>query len=667
MITPEENYKVFFDLYKPISLEEFLSSIGEEQPNHFSSQHSKLESTVSRISRIVSKDAIDRGVLKEYPFFKKQGVRGLSDVLNDLVNEVNTSAAIYKTNKAGIILLCGPTGSGKTVIGEALERGLMSDFLENPCYAFRFKTENESINCSFDESPINLFTSLKTLAPDYIREKYARYSKGELCFSCVENYRKVTDEIATHPEDTFPPKGEEQTFEKLLSKGVEIMRIGPKSSIVDLSDRTLPLNLTKIIKNANRGILHINIDNLEWENIPPTNYKFLLSLRDNVIPINDGTYFKPDMFTIIYGNEDVLEMFKKESPQLVDRLLPVYVRRNLSHSEESKIIKKGIDLAGGVGYSCIPKVVFNLLAKFCVGTRIDLDGRDGNIEELLEAYDRYENYKKLKKEEYEMIMDRLNFSSENPPIDGWVKGVSNSSFINSFMDYASNSNKSTKKCFTLEDVIKLMNKMDYQYDEFDYDEKELYEDGDYRETRTHIRHLIYDIVRRDVNYAYLAIINGGSISEIENLFNEFYSDQKLRDTTRAVKVEGDKMSIESHLEELSSKLGIDKGKRKDFELDINDLLDEYNEKSFSREDANEGGLPFTFLDIILKDSQLISNKGSLEEYVTWENILTDGAISKNDEERVKKLKMHLADSSDKGGYCFNCANSVLKLFARDLK
>jgi hypothetical protein len=290
-------------------------------------------------------------------------IRGLREVKKNFVEAISKAEFISKQGYIPMILLIGPTSSGKTVIAETL-RGFYYTKLQENASVYTLSINNKV--CPYKESPYDIFRSMlpfdieevglsqldRSIPSDEGVADIKTYSvpeeqkigipvtrKGpELCATCRHN---LEDAIRERRE---ADKAGQDTKENKTNIG--IVEAFPQTATVQLNDEKLPDKFYQIITNANRGFLLIGADKSRLSSINPRTYQFLVGLYDNTLSDQNGNRVPLDMLVIINANEDFFAVgeHKKEleiesATPLKERMIMVKVRRNLSYSEEEKMYR----------------------------------------------------------------------------------------------------------------------------------------------------------------------------------------------------------------------------------------------------------------------------------------------------------------------------------------
>jgi predicted Ser/Thr protein kinase len=629
-----ELFKSFYRLpFQEISFSQYLNLVQEDP--------SIVETSSQRLYRIVSQEKRKVNKLMEYPFFRRgeHKIEGITEVLNRFVNGLYVTSNSYEVGQIPLLLLIGPTGSGKSEIGKLLEDGLIEDLTINPRFTYYFKDEKGKIvYCPFKEDPIALITDLRVFFPQKIKEKYMKYQKGYLCSTCFETLNKLLRKRynSTSKNQRKASLNTETTEDEILDaldEIVRVIRLPPQVASIELTHEKFSEMFETVIKKSNRGILHITIDDKTISQIPNTNYQLLAKLRDARISLKDGTQFIPDLVVLLYTNakfEDIAT-----SP-LKDSFYPIFVRRNLSYTAEENIIKRS-----KLPFAHISPHALSLLARFVVGSRItiestrrDIEADVKSLENYLEIYEKYEKGEQLSEEELSKISDRISAVTESK--DGWSKGISSRAFMFELFNI-----ETYNGCLVLESVEK------YLEEKRKRDELKTAAEVSLKRLR--------NISFRDVMMAYMINILGAErgVTSLEELFSYYislYKEKTLNGKTM-VEVTGEGMvPIDEEMDRVAKKLNLYKDGRNDLDKAIDQYFVERKEQP-------------TLSEILLVRPDIIYLSPELMGFVPWKEIKRGVDLNPKDKERVKRLVNILKKDL---GYCDECAHSVVRICARGI-
>lgn len=578
----------------------------------------------------ISRERIEayQGIYR-YPIFEKSKfpIYGLPEVKEELVKSLCLISKYYDNGNNGIkiLVMVGPSGSGKTEIGKFLDilyssivkKGELKTF-----YVVPHRNENDRYICPFNDNPIAILTSIflnldTDLSEDRVNELRSKYN-FEICYECKDFFRKYI------------------TSKKDILSEIYVVNIFPNIVSIDFSSPSLEENLKNIIKNSNRGILHINVDDFEkFGERYEVNLQKLMRIADWSLNFSDGTSLRIELLPIVYSTEKFLDVIR-DKRSLQRRSLVIYVRRNLSYSNEVRIINKF-----GLPFEHFSPYSLQSYAKIIVSSRIDENNSD-DIKKLVEIYEKFENYEKLSESDFARVRDRI--INSKPPKDGWKKGISSDKAFEILQKASLYRNK---RCFTDKDLFYI-----YEInliDKTDSDSSYVYE------VFNHIRKNIF----KDVIISFLMLVNNLTRNEIEENF------EILRDLYR---IKSGYTSIENLERLYGNDKRIDYIKSIIYRGEEEKVMDEIraqlllSNEVFSKIDEfvnSEKRIP-SFFDILDKYPELIRSNENLRSFLPWNQI-----ESGLDEENKNKLKS-LIERMKSLGYCDECALDAIKIFTEKI-
>lgn len=462
------------------------------------------ESTVERIRKSI--------ISEETPF---EGLYGIKDVKENLMNALEQASFISRQGYTPIILLIGPSGSGKTEIINSILRSYKKYSLEHEMFTLNIN----GIKCPYNENPYNIYRSITPLKLNKeIVNKTMNSKRPEVCYHCERNLEQIL--------------GEEEKI------GLE--RVFPQSSIVEFGDNFLLPSFVNIVRNSNRSVLTISADKSKLEDINPKVFQLLNNVYDNNLSDSTGNRIPLDSLIIMHSNETFMELDderKMESRPLLERIIRVDVRRNLSYSEERKLAEES-----NLPVKKLIPHFLEYIAKLNILSRVSLDKLENadndEIYNILELLDHYDS-SKLSEFERSMTQSMSNFLSrllpdysayvfdggqkENRYVkdaarsiifdstgykSGWTTGISSRS-ISSILDFNSLSNKS-KDSLLFSDIVGYLDRN---------------EDKIAAETvnkiHDYIDSIITNDVRFDIDYALLSFYFGEHFKDYTETIAEY--------------------------------------------------------------------------------------------------------------------------------------------------
>ncbi len=607
------NKSQIYSQFQEISFSDYLTLVKDDS--------SVAEKSAQRIYRIISADCKKSGEFAEYPFFKngKYKIEGLFEVLDRFVRGIYIVSKSYERGLLPLILLIGPTGSGKTEIGKILSKGLAADLEKNPRFTFFFIDGEKEIFCPFNEDPLNLIATSHSLVPEELREDYSKYGGGNLCPACLKVYKRLVRKTAKKFGEKIPSEVKENELIYIMNDMVRVIRLEPQIASVELVHKDFSDIFEDVLKKANRGILNIEIDDKAINTTPDTNYQLLLRLRDLKVSLRDGSIFSPDILVLMYTNTDMGEI-NKAAP-LKDAVYPVFIRRNLSYTAEENILKKG-----KLPFRHISPAALTILAKFAVGSRIDA-GSGADLKKYMDTYEKYEHSKRLSEEETELIMKRIPETSESR--DGWKKGISSRTLLFDLFNMAK-----PDECLTLKHVEDyLENKKD---------------DSNFKTAAEVPLEQLRNTALRDVILAYTINSLGfdSTVVDVENLFSYYirlFKSKKFETKSKIQVVGVGEVPIQEEMERVARKLNIykDGGRMLDYAID----------KHFV-----ENKEPPAFSQLLAARPDIIAIDEEMLNFIPWKELKQSGELNPKDAERLLKITRILKKEL---GYCDACAESVV--------
>ena len=467
----------------------------------------KEESTVDRVRKsIIAENAFN-------------DIYGIKDVKENLMNALEQASFISRQGYTPILLLIGPSGSGKSEIINGIVRAYKKYSMSNEMFTLNIN----GVKCPYNENPYNLYRSILPIDLEKDGSNTVTNNKRpDICHQCEHSLESVIENGKISPEK------------------IKLDRVFPQSSIVELGDSFLLPSFLDVIMNSNRSILTISADKSRFEDINPMVFQLLNNIYDNNFSDPMGNRIPLDSLIIIHGNETFMELDeeqKRESRPLLERIIRVNIRRNLSYSQEIKLVEES-----KIPVKDLVPHFWEYLTKLNVLSRIDSDeisnADDEKIDNILELLDYYDS-SNLKEFEKKMTQSMSNFLSKQLPdyssyvskkdleenryikdaarsiiyyLDdyksGWTSGISSRS-ISSILDFNYTSNKS-RDSLLFSDIIRYIDKNEENIDEKAY----------HRITK-YIDSIITNDVRFEIDYALLSFYFGEHFNDYANVISEY--------------------------------------------------------------------------------------------------------------------------------------------------
>jgi energy-coupling factor transporter ATP-binding protein EcfA2 len=451
-------------------------------------------------------------------------IHGIIDVKENLMSALDQAEFISKQGYTPIILLIGPSGSGKTEIINSLVRGYKKYSVSHDVFTLNI----DGKKCQYNENPYNIFRSIlpsKELNKD--TRKLMNNKRPEICYHCESNLEKIIKD-GKFDEDK-----------------INLEKIFPKSSIVEFGDSFLLPSFINVIMNSNRSILAISADKSKLEDINPKVFQLFNNIYDNNFSDNLGNKVPLDSLILMHSNESFMELNedrKRESRPLLERIIRVDVRRNLSYSEEMKVAQESNMPIEKV----VPKFL-EYISKLNVLSRLSFDliyNKENqyinNVLELLDYYDS-DNLKGLERKMTQTMSNFLGgilnttnayvsetdsekskylkdaarsfiFDLNDKPFEyksGWTSGISSRS-ISSILDLNCSSDKLTKH-LSFSDVAKYLNK-----------NEEKINDSAIETIKNYMDSIITNDIKFDVSYALLSFYFGDNFKNYTGAITRYF-------------------------------------------------------------------------------------------------------------------------------------------------
>ncbi|MCL4362231.1 MAG: hypothetical protein OH338_03015 [Candidatus Parvarchaeota archaeon] len=465
------------------------------------------ESTVDRVRKsIIIENAFD-------------SIYGIKDVKENFMNALEQASFISRQGYTPILLLIGPSGSGKTEIINSVVRAYKKYSMSNEMFTLNIN----GVKCRYNENPYNLYRSILPIdLEENGSNNVNNHKRPEVCYQCEHNLESIIENG------------------KISAEKIKLDRIYPQSSIVEFGDSFLLPSFLGVIMNSNRSILTISADKSRLENINPKVFQLLNNIYDNNFSDPMGNRIPLDSLIIMHSNETFMELDeeqKRESRPLLERIIRVNVRRNLSYSQEIKLAEES-----KIPVKNLVPHFLEYLAKLNVLSRIDSevissadDDKLDNILELLDYYDS-SNLKEFEKKmtqsmsnflskllpDYNAYLSRKDFEESkylkdaahsiiydsNDYKSGWTSGISSRS-ISSILDFNYASNKS-RDSLLFSDIASYLDKNEEKMD------REVYS-----RIKSYIDSVITNDVRFEINYALLSFYFGEHFNDYASTISEY--------------------------------------------------------------------------------------------------------------------------------------------------
>ncbi|MCW1297499.1 MAG: hypothetical protein QW061_02425, partial [Candidatus Rehaiarchaeum fermentans] len=296
---------------------------------------------------------------------EEEGLRGILDVKENIINSIEDASIIAQNNRIPIITFFGPTGSGKNKIVEAISNIYLKGVAERKISVYSFEINGKL--APYKERPYNLFsTYLKDL------DSLLRNNSDELTYNIYSKHKKsITNQVSNETLSML----ENALYENPSLDKIKIEEITPRIVFTDINELKDTHVLYKSIKEANRGILVINADKYDFSSINANVFYTLSDIYDNNL-FFDGSKVPLDLLVLLTTNQSDFKQFSLNNRPMLERMILVGVRRNLSWEEESKIISEIFAINkyennNGINNETVNRFL-EYLSKFLIGSRFEL-------------------------------------------------------------------------------------------------------------------------------------------------------------------------------------------------------------------------------------------------------------------------------------------------------
>jgi hypothetical protein len=461
-------------------------------------------------------DLIRKSVISEKAF---DGIYGIKDVKETLMSALEQASFISRQGYTPLLLLIGPSGSGKTEIINSIVKAYKKYSIDHEIFTLNIN----GTKCQYNENPYNIYRSVLPLdLKNGGSTKTMNHKRPEICYQCEHKLEDVLEN------------------KTINTKNIKLDRIFPRSSIVEFGDSFLLPSFIQVIMNSNRSVLTISADKSRLEDINPKVFQLLNNIYDNNFSDLIGNRIPLDSLIIMHSNETFMELTEereRESRPLLERIIRVDVRRNLSYSEEKRLaVEARIPVK-----NMVPKFLeyitkLNVLSRIS-GSEIDEADND-KIDNILELLDYYDS-SNLKEFERKMTQSTSNFLGKLLPDhdsyvskkdfeesrylrdaayqiiyeagrykSGWTSGIS-SRAISSILDFNYSSNK-PKDSLLFSDIVRYL----------DNNQEKIGEDV-YETIRGYMDSVITNDVRFEIDYALLSFYSGEHFQDYTRTISEY--------------------------------------------------------------------------------------------------------------------------------------------------
>ena len=351
------------------TLEDYIAIVAKDPSIHVNA-HSRVLNMIE--SSGVKRD--DEGEVLEYDFFTDD-LFGVEESLEELMAYLRAAAAGSEVSRR-ILLLYGPTSSGKSQLAVLLKRGLeeysKTDggkaycLSESPMFEDPLCAIPNSLRSEFDkEYGIKITGQLSPYMTLLLNEEY----NGDFLKLPVKRF--FFSEQSRVGIGTFVPSDKKSQDVSELVGSMDLSKIGEFGSESDPRAYRFDGELNV----ANRGIM-------EFVEMLKVDQKFLYVLltlaQEKNIKTGRFPFIYADEFLLAHTNETEYKRFlaKDEMEALHDRIIVIRVPYNLSVSNEVKIYEKLINQASFNGVHIAPYTL-HCAAMFAVLSRLKDSKHEG--------------------------------------------------------------------------------------------------------------------------------------------------------------------------------------------------------------------------------------------------------------------------------------------------
>jgi len=362
-------------------LKEYLQMVVED-PNLNELAHSRIWRMVESTGvEFASEDEKKKN--PKYSFFQKD-LFGVDHVLAQIMQYFKAAAAGSEVSRR-ILLLWGPTSSGKSQFAILLKKGLeaFSRTKEGRIFAID--------GCPMFENPLN---AIPEGARKTLKERYGLIIEGELCPRCA--YRLENDfqrdfwkfpvkriflsEMNRIGIGTFQPGDTKSQSQSELVGSVNFAKLEDYG----VESHPLAYNFDGELNVANRGMMEF----IEMLKVDPKFRHILLTLaQEKRIKVERFPLIYADLVAISHTNETEFNKFvaNKSEEALHDRLWVVKFPYNLRLDDEIKICEKLVCHTPGFKEIHIAPHTLRIAAMFATLSRIE-EPKDKSITLLQKMY-----------------------------------------------------------------------------------------------------------------------------------------------------------------------------------------------------------------------------------------------------------------------------------------
>jgi serine protein kinase len=419
------------------TLSEYIEMVSKDPSIHMSSH--------TRVLRMIESHGVETdedGSITNYNFFDKD-LFGISESLSEVMSYLKAASAGSEVSRR-ILLLFGPTSSGKSQLAVLLKKGLE-----------KFSRTPEGATYCLGDSP--MFEDPLCAVPESIRPTFLKDYGIKIDGQLSPYMDLVLKE--TYDGDFLKLPVKRMFFSEQSRKGIGTFVPSDKKS-QDVSELVGSMDLSKIgtfgsesdprayrfdgeLNVANRGIM-------EFVEMLKVDQKFLYVLltlaQEKNIKTGRFPFIYADEFLLAHTNETEYKRFlaKDEMEALHDRIIVVKIPYNLSVSDEVKIYEKLIGQAQFNGVHIAPYTLY-CAAMFAILSR--LKGSKNNGLSQLNKMRLYDGEEVEGFSQSDVPMLKSEFESEG------MSGVSPRFIINRISSALAQDNTT---CITPIDVIRVI-------------------------------------------------------------------------------------------------------------------------------------------------------------------------------------------------------------------